>query len=647
MGSLSDLNDYSTEIVDFVDNRNAGPRFNFDDPQDDLTRITDTGTIDLYRDQLEIIDVIRADEANLQFIVDVSAVPGTVVNFPDLYVDLVNNVNGVYTLSYITSVADWNAIKESTITIDPDYQGSFIYDVTLKWYDGTTIQTLEWRVGEFVPVSLLANNFDLGIDYLVTSQLESEMTTIFGFDARFEDVQIITVSSLTADGIAVDFADVDLTTTTTFELYSFMTSVNDLNYVGNIQNENKFPAGRNYVVNPDPSRFNFSTATLILTIEDGEWWFGDQTQFVKDNTDPNPVITLSGTLSEINTEIANLVFLPDYNYSQSLKVLFELKDAFNNTVETDFFRLRYSGAGTITTDQRSIDNDYMVTSGVNDYYPTEEQKKYGALDVILVAGGGSGQTHGASFRSNPSSFDVGRGGGSGGGALEKTNIILDNVDRLFIGPGPGGLIADPNISEGAIQPGGTTQFDVQIWQGLFYDSQEFYEVIGGNDEPRDGFTAQSGYPTSTQTSTDPYVSMASVFNTDTNLGGYGNTNPDNNYAGAGGAGAGSNAPESGLTNISRFLAPGGKSVEASWLPGQYFGGGGGGGYNINGSEDPGEGGFQSGGNGAYKNLGSGVDATVPGYGGGGGGSYYDAANDTYYESSVGGQGVIIFRIRAK
>ena len=645
MGSLSNLNDYSQGIVNFTDDREPGPRFNFDDPQDDLNQIATTSTIDIYRDQIEILEVVRPEVANLQFIVDVSGVPGTVVNFPIGYQDKVSNAGGIYTFNYIETVAEWEVLRDITITINPAFQGSFFYEVALNWYDGTNNQTLSWQVGEFVPVSGIIGvfGFDVDNDYIRTI----EANLVVGSTLKQVDnfVQIVAVATLVCNAEEFDFASAGFTSqfTLNYPVYSYF-DLEIIEYLANQPNDlgtqtiqDPFPGGL------DEWNLEWSINGGILALSNGDA--------------PN----FSGrTLAQLNTELSNTKFYPDYSFTDNTSVKFTIYQkniggTFDLKEET---RLLISNIGTGFISTRLFEEfDYNLLK----VYPTFEEKKYGVIDAIVVGGGASGRSASASL-----SYDYASGGGGGGAVNLQSVEIDDEISYFDFRAGPKILTAGTGgFSSSLIARDSSNNILWRIFaQGGQYPSNAS-AVYGGGVDPRIDLNnngleegGESGYPVALTDTSSQYELMStdarakiigSGFPDWTDFEHYYGYDENNGSRGGGGAGAGGNLSfDELIADTIADSGAGGKSVYAPWYPNVYFGGGGGAGYDLNSVplNERGFGGYQSGGDGAYAFQGSNIAPATDGVrgGGGGGGITYNGIN---VNPGLGSAGAIIMRIRAK
>ena len=631
MGSLTDLNNYSEGTVAIIDQREPGPRFNFDDPQDDFTQIATTGSIAIYRDQLEILDVVRPDIAQLEFIVDVSGVAGVTVDFPDILDDIVEEVNGVYTLRYITQKSDWDIAKTATIEIPNTFQGSFFYEVKLRWFDGTAIQELDWEVGQFVPVSNFNSSFEIDIEGKYVKVGFSNLQVATNLTQVDEYAQIIGVFSLNiiAEDLDLAASNLDATFDLTFPLYNPLLGFDSLSFGANQKNSNIFE-NASIVETPlgtgiDQYQISLSTSDLSEFYDDSE----------------TKVYAWTGTLSEVNTYLRTIDYYPVPNNFSTITfqvIVQQYNGSTYDVIARDRYILPWDGTSTgIST--RVFEYAGNVTPNI-DFYPTLEDQKYGLIDICVVGGGG-----GAAVLNVGTSF--GSAGGGGGGVLASTN--KDVPAWLQIDAGTGGAV------------GSAGTFSRLVFRQLDGTLLASYVSTGGSAgvTGTSGYGGTSGYSSALTDVRDDYEEAPTTQNFSTKSG----ANNDNNINSGdygrtgGGGGAGGTGGISlelpvvgGGTATFFYEGRGGKSAKPIWLNNFYGGGGGGGDLNFYGSAPYNTGGYQSGGNGAYRISGTGqiINSTLPtSYGGGGGGGFIDYADGESSPSRPGAPGAVIFRIKPR
>lgn len=163
MQSFTSLN--TPEFVEFEDLRNPGIKT--DVPRVRDTEFTETvGEFPIYR-EIEIVEIIRPELANVRYQIDVTtqvegAIPvvdfGTLPSGVTLFAS-----NNIYIVSGIQTIEQWNAVKDPLIQIN-DFLGNFSYSVKIVFNDGVSDQEIRWTVGTYVPAALLPGVFTQDTD---------------------------------------------------------------------------------------------------------------------------------------------------------------------------------------------------------------------------------------------------------------------------------------------------------------------------------------------------------------------------------------------------------------------------------------------------------------------------------------------------
>ena len=155
MSSLTDLNSYSNNTIEFTDNRPAGVLLTWPNAKD-LQFTLESGTFTVQR-SIDIEEIIKPELALVEYEIDVSSVIGTVVNWNTVPIGCnVVSSEGVYIIQGIDSVSDWEIVRAPLITVPNTFQGSFFYTVTIRWVTNLGIQEENWQVGNYIPVSQLS-----------------------------------------------------------------------------------------------------------------------------------------------------------------------------------------------------------------------------------------------------------------------------------------------------------------------------------------------------------------------------------------------------------------------------------------------------------------------------------------------------------
>ena len=162
MGSLADLTTYSENTFTVTDEREPGPKFNLP-AAFDLDFVINETEFTVHRQGIEVREIIRPDDAQLYFIIDTSEIPGTTVSLDSTPAGVtVTNINDMWYIGPITTVAQWDEVKDPTITAPSTFQGSFFYRVIWGWYDSLGIeQFFLYNVGLFIPIANFATEATL------------------------------------------------------------------------------------------------------------------------------------------------------------------------------------------------------------------------------------------------------------------------------------------------------------------------------------------------------------------------------------------------------------------------------------------------------------------------------------------------------
>ena len=156
MTTLVELNTFADGVVSYTENRPSFVFFNFPNATDLTEQSISTQSFTLQR-TIDIVEIVKPNLALVVFEVDVSALSGTTVSFGSLPSGVtVTSLNGVFTVSGIDSVSDWEAVRSPTITLpSADHQGAFAYTCKIiATIDGVRT-TKQWTVGTFKTIAEL------------------------------------------------------------------------------------------------------------------------------------------------------------------------------------------------------------------------------------------------------------------------------------------------------------------------------------------------------------------------------------------------------------------------------------------------------------------------------------------------------------
>ena len=474
MSTLTELNNYSNNTVTFTDNRQSEVVFDYPTARN-ISR-TLTGTTFTLETLINIVDIIKASEANVTFEVDVSNVPGATVTWGTLPAGVSTVIVGsVYKLLGISSASNWEDIKEPTLTAPVDFQGNFIYNCTISYTQAGETKTQTWEVGNFIPVSLLATNVSLTSQVRRYRSTEINLSVTTDITPVLKDVALVVTTNLTVQYEALNRTSALLSSTATLSLYQPVQYINSINYVRNRGNllwdVNTTPVLQDRT--PDGATFEFTVAVngnSVLSNDGG--------------TTTSTSVSWSGSLTSINNSLSSLILYPNYNTSSTIILTYTFKKN-GSVIETSYINLTASGTGSITP--------YTLQLNTGNYYPTYEQLQYGQVDLFLVGSGGGG--------GYASSLSKGGGGGGGGAILLRNQTINYRINGQTTGGGTASSTATGgnggNTTVTLYNSGGSTVL-TQIATGGTGGG-----AVGGN----------SGYPTTANSTVNDWNYVTQIPNT--------------------------------------------------------------------------------------------------------------------------------------
>ena len=182
MSSLTELNSYSNNTVTFTDSRSHGVKFAWLTSKN-LSFTVETNTFTVQRSN-EIEEIIQPTQALVEYEVDVSAVSGSTVSWSTTPAGCnVVSSNGVFIMKGIDSVSDWQTVRAPTITIPNTFQGSFFYNVKIRYNTPEGVLTQGWQVGTFVSVSSLSSSASLTATATATRGTDSNLSSYISIAA--------------------------------------------------------------------------------------------------------------------------------------------------------------------------------------------------------------------------------------------------------------------------------------------------------------------------------------------------------------------------------------------------------------------------------------------------------------------------------
>jgi hypothetical protein len=164
MATLSELTTFTNQTLSFTDNRTPDVKFTWPSARDIAAELGNVLTFAVQR-KIDIEEVIQPAAARAYYEIDVSSVSGATVSWSTVPSGMTVTVvsAGVYRISYINSVADWNTVAAPTITLPVTFIGSMQYTASIVYNDASGVQTVSWTVGEEIPLIFLSNIFTSSI----------------------------------------------------------------------------------------------------------------------------------------------------------------------------------------------------------------------------------------------------------------------------------------------------------------------------------------------------------------------------------------------------------------------------------------------------------------------------------------------------
>lgn len=433
MNSLSELNNFGGVALTYTDNRSSLVKFDRVSPLEPINRgYTISSTTQTVTPGIEIVEIVNYALANVRYQVtiypgDADPLTGSSISFSNVPAHVTSSTAGnVYTLTGLRSVDDWLAVRQFTWNLPANYASKPYWHAEVKiiYYDSA--------LGYDVSKSFVV--FDYRFYYFAQLQSTANITQcILSGTQRLTATTISASANLTANG---NYATGQLLSGvgSSFSLsatpHLLIENLTTRTYTANNEN-NIFSTNTPIIGDSNPS--TTSTFNVILTSSLGTF----STNSTTTATSP---FSITGTLSSVNTALANVNFYPTAGTSSNGTFTFEVKkDAVSQTTATVSLT---GSSGTYATTTYSFTSSTLWT-------PKNADTLYGLADILLVgAGGGAG---------------VQGGGGGGGGVRELLNQTISHQTYTVtvgiggIGASSAGPIGIPAGNGGwSGYPGGNT-----------------------------------------------------------------------------------------------------------------------------------------------------------------------------------------------
>jgi hypothetical protein len=450
MSTLSQLNTYSNNTIEFTDNRPSGIKLTWPNPRNIIDFVATGSNFPVER-RVDIEEIINPNGTlNLTYSINLSSVAGAYLTWDPIFGGSITNIqNGVYSISPINSIADWELVRAPLITLPDNFQGTFEYTCTLTYLADSGLTSQSWTVGSFVPVANLSAVFTEFVTPVMFKgvgpiRLSSEFTLLGGgleFDIAEANFASNFVMATTARRALRGYSSLQNVTASisasgTYTLGKLKSSlsasfnksfiadriepITNLNVVRTFRsNQSNAIFGTNTPVIQVPG--DSGTYEVVVTCANGG--FGDAGF---DNI-TDDVFSYTGNKFDTNIFIRDLIFYPDKNFAVDTSMNFKL---YRNGV---LFRnvdivLDYAGVGFTG---RNVE---YTSSGT--FTPTVQELRYSTMHYMVIGGGG-GMSVIPATQPDASSWK-GNTAGGGGDVLHALNQPITNTTYSFtVGAGGG------------------------------------------------------------------------------------------------------------------------------------------------------------------------------------------------------------------
>lgn len=505
MSSLTALNNYSNNTITFTDNRPAGILLSYPTVKNIPDFVAESSSFAVER-KIDIVEIIDpAGTLNLTFSVDLSSVPGATLTWTTLFSgSITSEVNQVYSVRAINSIADWDFVKAPTITLPDDFQGSFEYTCSLTYLASSGLTTKSWTVGTFVPVVNLSAQFTqttspIMFKGIVNEEFTSSFTLLGGgleFDIAEADFassfnMVSNVSRPFRGFTSTQTVDTNISASLKYLIGGLSSNLNT-NVTMVTQPDDVIPvisplSSSNWVWRSNQVNYPFGNNTPVIYDSTGSYNYEIQLSCANGDFGTETSITpgtysISGTAAQLNfAQIRDIAFYPDQGYTRTY-------DSYE-TVNLKLYRnglllinedigFRYVGAGGLVGDNYTFNTSSTWT-------PTIQEHRYGEMRYLIVAGGGGKSTGVVNLNTVPCS------GGGAGGVLETADYTDITSLSYSLTVGTGGSIGQDGTSSsfsGVTMSGGTAGTNPNN------SNPEIATVYGGGGNSGNGFTGGANDP---------------------------------------------------------------------------------------------------------------------------------------------------------
>lgn len=197
MISLQQLNTNSLTQLNFTDNRPSGVRFVWPNAEDITEEIT--SNVFVLKRKQDIESIIKPNAAAVQFEVDVSNITGATADFGLLPSGVTLAFGaGVYTISGITTVAQYDSVKAPTITVPELFFGSIVVEAAIKYLEDGVAKQQSWEYGLYKPIANLTSTASLSCSANYSIFQSVGMPCTATLECELEDINLVSVATLSS-----------------------------------------------------------------------------------------------------------------------------------------------------------------------------------------------------------------------------------------------------------------------------------------------------------------------------------------------------------------------------------------------------------------------------------------------------------------
>lgn len=408
MNSLESLNNISSALIEYTDNRSARAVLDRIIVNNVAQTITDLSFRP--RTPVNISEIINYSTAATEVEWVIHNITGSSLLYPTLPAHLtLTQVGDTYTITGLQTEADWQLIKQFTWLLPSNYatQNGWFLETTISYFD----EALNYRV------EVDWDTYDPRYGYTLSANCAFTMTCTAG------KKHSTTSSTLDSEfAMALTQFNIDATTSMTASITKRpIDFASSYGFTGKQGNDFWSTSPLQILDNPNPSYDD--DFKITVTAEDDSFspiatgWMSHPDAVYPDS--PQQSIALTAlTQTELNAAVSNFTFWPLRTQSTDTMIHVEIEQKYLGTYYTvldAYIDMIYQGDATLPTTR------YLTYNGDATVSVTNQEMLYQPLQFDIIGAGGSG---GYQYRGGGSYSSA--GGGGGAGAYRRPSAIYVN-----------------------------------------------------------------------------------------------------------------------------------------------------------------------------------------------------------------------------